>query len=275
VHFLARYQIPSTKRSEIIESHDQFASLWKVLAGNHTEVDLRDRAGLSVCWADSPFPLWNALFLNERLLNQDILRVRLRASLNYMKSKKHGGLIFVCKDVLGDAAKAMLDEIVASEKLVFSRQLTGMAGDMLPLDASLAHPVLDFARVDNETALQTYADIISDAYGWPIETGRAGLMKSGFWKKVTFAYIGYLNGEAVSTAAAIVNDGALSAALAATRPHAQRKGFGETTARYALNAAYYATGIRRTALHATVAARPVYQRLGFHRTTAFNAYAPA
>jgi hypothetical protein len=49
-----------------------------------------------------------------------------------MKSKQHRGLVFVSHDLLGDAAKVMLDEIVASEKLVFCRELTGMADDMLP-----------------------------------------------------------------------------------------------------------------------------------------------
>ncbi|WP_394365212.1 hypothetical protein [Paraburkholderia kirstenboschensis] len=81
--------------------------------------------------------------------------------------------------------------------------------------------------------------------------------------------------SAVSTAAAIVNDGAVYLALVATRPDAQRNGFGEATVRCALSAAYHATGIRRTILHATDAGLPVYLRVGYHRTTVFKTYRPA
>ncbi|MFM0496589.1 GNAT family N-acetyltransferase [Paraburkholderia caledonica] len=263
------------KRSEILESNDQYVSMWKVLAGDRKGADLRDKAGLSVCWADSPFPFWNALFINENISDRDLLRVRLRMSRTYMLAKQHSGLVYVCEDLLSGAAREELDAIAASENLTFALDITGMAGDILPLEAGLPHPVLDFARVDSETALQAYADINSEGYGFPLEAGRAGLAGSTFWKKTAFAYIGYLNGQPVSTAAAIVNEGAIYLALVATRPDAQRNGFGEAIVRHALNAAYHATAIRRTILHATDAGLPVYMRVGYHRTTVFKTYRPA
>ncbi|MFM0075951.1 GNAT family N-acetyltransferase [Paraburkholderia sediminicola] len=263
------------KRSEILESNDQYVSMWKVLAGDRKGADLRDRAGLSVCWADSPFPFWNALFLNETISDRDLLRVRLRMSHTYMLPKRHSGLVYVCEGLLNGAAREHLDAIAASESLTFALDITGMAGDILPLEVGIPHPVLDFARVESETALQAYADINSEGYGFPLEAGRSGLGGSTFWKKVAFAYIGYQNGEPVSTAAAILNDGQIYLALVATRPDVQRRGFGEATVRYALNAAYHATGITRTTLHATDAGFPVYQRVGYHRTTVFKTYKPA
>ncbi|WOD19078.1 hypothetical protein RW095_22705 [Paraburkholderia kirstenboschensis] len=183
------------KRSEILESNDQYVSMWKVLAGERKGADLRDKAGLSVCWADSPFPFLNALFINENISDSDLLRVRLRMSRTYMLAKQHSGLVYVCEDLLSGAAREELGAIAASENLTFALDITGMAGDILPLQAGLPHPVLDFARVDSETALQAYADINSEGYGFPLEAGRAGLAGSTFWKKVAFAYIGYLNGQ--------------------------------------------------------------------------------
>lgn len=263
------------KRSEFLESNDQFVSMWKVLAGDRQGADLRDRAGLSVCWTASPFPFWNALFVNEQISDRDLLQVRLRAALTYMRSKQHDGLLYVCEDLLSGAAKEALAEIVSSEKLAFSLNLTGMVGDILPLGTVSPPPFLEFVRVDNETALQAYADINSEGYGFLLDAGRAGLSGSTFWQEVAFAYIGYLKGKAVSTAAAIVNDGQIYLALVATRPEMQRNGFGEATIRYALNTACHATRINRTTLHATDAGLPIYQRLGYHRTTLFKAYKPA
>ena len=71
------------------------------------------------------------------------------------------------------------------------------------------------------------------------------------------------------------SDGQLYLALVATRPDSQRKGFGEATVRHALQAAYEATGLTRTTLHATDAGYPMYQRVGYHRTTKFKTYRPA
>lgn len=263
------------KRSEILESNDQYVSMWKVLAGDRKGADLRDKAGLSICWADSPFPFWNALFLNETISDRDLLRVRLRMSHTFMLGKQRSGLVYVCKDLLSGMAREHLDAIAVSENLTFALKITGMAADILPLGVGTPRSVLEFARVDSETALQAYADINSEGYGLALEAGRAGLTGSTFWKEVAFAYIGCLNGEPVSSAAAIVNDGQIYLALVATRPDAQRKGFGEATVRHALNAAYRATGITRTTLHATDAGLPLYQRIGYHRTTVFKTYTPA
>ncbi len=260
---------------EILESSHQYVSMWKVLAGDRPGADLGEPDGLSMCWADSPFPFWNALFVTGQIPDAALLRARLRAASAYMRSKHHAGLVYVYEDQLSGAARTDLDAIAASEGLTFALDITGMVGDVLPFDRITPHLSLQFSRVRDEAALQLYADINSEGYGFPLDAGRAGLAGSTFWKEVAFSYIGYENGRAVSTASAIVNDGQLYLALVATRPDSQRKGFGEATVRHALQAAYEATGLTRTTLHATDAGYPMYQRVGYHRTTKFKTYRPA
>jgi GNAT superfamily N-acetyltransferase len=260
------------KNPEITESNVQYVSMWKVLAGDRPNADLTDRPGLSMCWADSPFPFWNAVFLTEEISDATLLRDRLNEASRYVGSKRHDGLIYICEDYLLGQAKKDLDAILASEKLQFALDITGMVGDILPLASPTYPSSLKFLRVTDEAALQLYADINSEGYGFPLDAGRAGLGGSRFWKETAFAYIGYEDGKAVSTASAIVNGGQLYLALVATRPDAQRRGFGAATVRHALQAAYDATGLRRTTLHATDAGFPVYQRVGYHRTTKFMTY---
>jgi GNAT superfamily N-acetyltransferase len=259
--------------SEIVESNVQFASVWKVLIQNGPQTDLTDRPGITVCWADSPFPFWNALFLTEQLTSADILRDRIADATTYMHSKQYGGLLYLCEDYLTGAAKDSLQEILVDEKLEFALPLTGMVGDILPFTTTV-NPFLSFRRASNEQILQDFADMNSEAYGFPLEAGRAGLAGSLFWKESAFAYVGYVDNRPVSAAAAIVNDGLLYLALVATRPEFQRRGFAETTIRHALSEAYKKTGLQRTLLHATDAGAPVYQRLGYHRTTNFMTYKP-
>jgi GNAT superfamily N-acetyltransferase len=263
------------KISEITESNDQYLSMWKVLAGDRKGADIGSSAGLSRCWADSTFPFWNALFLTEQISDPKQLLSRLQASCVYMRSKQQSGLVYVCEDFLSGAAREDLDKTVVSAGLEFALDIMGMVGDVLPFETITPHPSLQCRRVTDEDALMSYADINAEGYGFPLEAVRGGLEGSTFWKETAFSFIGYENGRAVSTAAAIVNDGQLYLALVATRPDAQRKGYGEATVRHALNAAYQATGLKRTSLHATDAGSPVYQRVGYHYATKFKTYKAA
>jgi GNAT superfamily N-acetyltransferase len=258
--------------AEIVESNEQYISIWKVLAGDRAGADLIDKAGIAVCWAESPFPFWNALFLTERMADAAHLRQRLRTAAEYMRARQHPGLVYVCEDYLRDEARLNLDTAVRDAGLEFSLDVFGMVADILPFDRPASHPELRFERATDEEALRAYADINSEGYGFPLEAGRAGLEGSALWKERGFAYIGYLDGKAVSTAAAFENEGQLYLALVATRPDMQRRGFGEATVRRALEAAHEATGLRRTSLHATRAGSPVYERVGYRRVTRFICY---
>lgn len=263
------------KSSEITESHDQYISMWKVLAGDRPGADLSDAPGLSMCWGNSAFAFWNAIFLTEHFSDADQLRQRLNESAAYMRRVSEGGLVYVCEDFLSEPLKQQIYEIATSAELKFALDITGMVGDILPLDNPIHAPTLKLVRVTDEVTLQHFADINSEAYDMALEAGRSGLSGSRFWKETAHAYVGYENGKAVSAAAAIVNNGQIYLALVATRPDAQRKGFSRATVQHALNLAYQATGIKRTTLHATDDGYPVYKQLGYHRTAKFITFSLA
>jgi GNAT superfamily N-acetyltransferase len=256
---------------DVIESVDQYASVWKVLAGDRPDADLSDRAGLSISWADSPFPFWNAVFLTEWRVDQQTLGERLGVASAVMRAKRQPGLVYVCDQYLTDDAKASLPAIVAQCGLEFALPVTGMVGDFLPLGAP-AHPALRFVRVTDEAGLQAYADLNAEGYGFALEAARAGLEGSCFWKEQVHAFLGFENDVPVSAAGAFAHEGRLYLALVATKPSAQRKGYGEATVRKALYEAARGTGLKRTILHATDAGAPVYRRVGYRKAALFHTY---
>jgi GNAT superfamily N-acetyltransferase len=262
-------------RPEVTESVFQYISVWKVLSGDRPGADLSDRQGLSMCWADSLFPFWNAVFVTDPLADAPLVASRLGEAADYMRKKRHSGLVYLCEDYLDAAARQALDGMVKQAGLVATMEICGMAGDMLPYDAALLDTPLEFRRVSDEAALQTYGDINAQGYGFTPEAGREALAGSRFWRSTAYSFIGYLDGRAVSSAAAIVNGGRLYLALVATLPDAQRKGYGIATVRHALQQASYATGLTRAVLHASPAGLPVYLRAGFQVTTRFLTYALA
>jgi len=259
------------KPSDLIESVDQYTSVWKRLAGDRPGADLSDRAGLSTSWADSSFPFWNAVFLTEWRVDRDILAERLGVASAVMRAKRQPGLVYVCDQYLTDDARAGLPAILAQCGLEFALPITGMVGDLLPL-AEPEHPALRFVRVTDEVGLQALADLNAEGYGLALEAVRAGLEGSRFWKEQIHAYLGLENDVPVSTAGAFEHEGRVYLALVATKPSAQRKGYGEATVRKALYEAGLATGLKRTILHATDAGSPVYQRIGYRKAALFHAY---
>jgi hypothetical protein len=171
-----------------------------------------------------------------------------------MREKQHDVLVYLCEEYLTGAAENALHGILDDARLDSALPITGMVGDILPVEAA-AQPLLRFERTADDKVLQDYADMKSEGYGFPLEAGQAGLEGSQFWK-VAFAYVAYLKDQPVSAAAAIVNDGLIYLALVATRPPAQRNGFSEATVRHALSEAHKVTGLQRTLLHATDTGEP-------------------
>src|SRR5260221_8380599 len=168
------------------------------------------------------------------------------------------GLIYICQDYLSGSAKESLSTVLEREKLELALPITGMAGDILPLEKSL-HSSLQIKRITDQAGLLDYADVNCEAYGFPLEWGRSGLSGSTLWTEKAYSFLGYENDRAVSAASAIVNDGCLYLALVATRPDVQRKRYAEAIVRHALQAAHEATGLKRAILHATDAG---YQCIG-------------
>jgi GNAT superfamily N-acetyltransferase len=256
------------RNTELVESLDQFISIWKLIGKPFPQVDDTDKPGLAISWPNTRFPFYNALFLTEQLTDAQLLQDRVQKAAVYMSTRPYRGWFVVCLDNLSGAAKDKLAEILAQANFVQFIPMTGMAGDILPL-AAPGHPALRFVRISDDSTIQTFAELNCVSYGIPVETSLSLVKEHSLWHEHAYGFIGYDGDKPVSTATAIVNEGCLFLFLVATAPDARRKGYGAAVVRHALQTAYEATGIRRTVLHATEAGYPVYRRIGYHPTGKF------
>ncbi|MCU1248212.1 MAG: GCN5-related N-acetyltransferase [Edaphobacter sp.] len=252
--------------AELSESLHQFVTTWKLLGKEFPHADQTDRPGLAISWADTSFPFYNILFLNEPVSDAQVLKSKAQEASDYLQVKSHGGLFVVFPDYLSGSAKENFTEILAEAKLVAAIPATGMAGNIFPLEAK-GHPKLRFVRIEDDATIQTFAELNCAAYNLPMETAVSVVKDHSLWKDHAYGYLAYEGDKAVATATAIINEGCLFLFLVATLPEAQRKGYGEAVVRYALQTAHEATGLQRTVLHATEAGYPIYARLGYHPTT--------
>jgi GNAT superfamily N-acetyltransferase len=174
----------------------------------------------------------------------------------------------LCLDNLSGSAIENLSPILARSKFVQAIPMTGMAGDILPME-SPGHPALRFVRILNDSTIRAFAELNCLSYNVPPDTSLSLVKEHTLWHEDAYGFVAYEGDKPVSTATAIVNDGCLFLFLVATTPDGRRQGYGEAVVRHALQRAYEASGIRRTVLHATEAGYPLYLRLGYHPTAKF------
>jgi len=258
----------SQTNPELAESLQQFITVWKKIGRPFALVDQTDRPGLAVTWPDTPFPFYNALFLTESLTDAQILQARLHQAEAYMRARSNGGLFVVCLDNLHGTAKESWPKILAQTNFAAAIPMTGMAGDILPLEAP-GHEALRFERILNDKTIQDFGQLNCVAYDLPVESSRCLVTEHTLWREHAYGFVAYAGDKPVSTATAIINEDCLFLFLVATAPEDRRKGYGEAVVRHALQTAYVATGTRRTVLHATKAGYPLYLRLGYHPTVKF------
>ena len=255
-------------KTELAESLHQFITILKMIGRPFPRVDQTDRPGLAITWPDTQFPFYNALFLTGQLTDAQVLLDRVQEAAAYMRTRANGGWFVVCLDNVRGAAKESLPTILGQAKFVQAIPMTGMAGNILPMEVS-GHPALRFKRIFDHSTIQEFAQINCVSYDVPQETSLSLIKEHTLWYEHAYGFVAYEGDKPVSTATAIINEGRLFLFLVATMPEARRKGYGEAVVRHALQTAHEATGIRRTVLHATEAGYPLYLRLGYRPTVKF------
>ncbi|MEV8115899.1 GNAT family N-acetyltransferase [Streptomyces xiamenensis] len=242
---------------------EQLAVVWRAMAlDRDPDADVRDLPGLAVRWADSRFAFWNCVTLTEADTGAELLARRLAQAADIMRAKRRPGFLWLFEDLLAEEARGTLAAAAEQAGLRYAFPGTAMAGDLLPIPEP-SHPDLTFARVTTAAQLESYADLNSRGYGFPLEDGRDGLAGSALWTGGVHAYLALRDDVPVACAATVEAAGRLFVLLVATDPRWQRRGYGEAVTRKALYEGARATGLTRATLHATAAGAPVYPRIGF------------
>ena len=97
------------------------------------------------------------------------------------------------------------------------------------------------------------------------------VFEGGVWDRF-LGYVGYHDGEPVSTAAIVIGAGVAGVYNVATIPGSQRHGYGEVVMRHALAAAQREYGVERTLLQSTPSGYRLYERMGYRPVTTVAVY---
>ena len=183
-------------KTELAESLHQFVTIWKMIGRPFPGVDQTDRAGLAITWPDTQFPFYNALFLTEQLMDAPVLQDRVQKAAAYMRARPNGGLFVVCLDNVSGTAKESLPTILAQTKFVQALPMTGMAGDILPMEAP-GHPALRFERILDDSTIRDFAQLNCVSYDVPVETNLSLVKEHMLWHEHAYGFVAYEGNRSV------------------------------------------------------------------------------
>jgi ribosomal protein S18 acetylase RimI-like enzyme len=154
--------------------------------------------------------------------------------------------------------------------LHFAVDLPGMVAETLapPENGSTALQIL---QVTGGATREAFCQIGSTCFNVPLTWFREVFDNDNLWKRFS-AYVGYFEGEPVSTAATVVGSDVIGLYNVSTLPGHQRRGFGEAITRHAIECARREHGISRTILQSTTQGQRLYEKLGYRSVTRVSVY---
>ena len=243
---------------------------FRILAGGRPHGDVREIGGISIASAGVAFQMFNAAFLAAPVASDLEMDRRLFMATTHFDQRGLDWAFWNCEGWLDSAVRRRVRKLFERHSLHLSADLPGMIADaVLPPVRRL--PDLTVRRVGDETTCAAFCQIGSVCFNVPLAWFREVFENPAVWEHFA-GYVGYADGEPVSTAATVISDGVVGVYNVATLPPHQRRGYGEAIMRHALEKARQEHGLVRTILQSTAQGLPIYQRMGYRTVTRVTVY---
>lgn len=249
---------------------DNLRESFRVIAASRVQGEVRELRGVSIAAAGVTFQMFNAAFLSEPLAGEAELTRRLMMASMHFNARGLEWAYWVCEGWMDARARKRSRHIFEKHGLRHSVDLPGLVAERLEPPVRKP-PRLDVRRARRGQVAADFCAIGSACFHVPISWFCEVFDSETVWEKF-LAYVGYVDGEPVSTAAVVLGAGALGVYNVATLPEQQFRGYGETVMRHALDDARRITGIEQTILQSTPAGLKLYQRMGYREVTTVGVY---
>ena len=244
---------------------------FRLLASSRATGEVREAPGVTIASAGVTFQMFNAAFLSSPVAGDRELDRRISTARVHFGARDLGWSCWVCEDWLDRRARRALSETLKRHGLYLATVLPGMAAEKLEAPERKL-PRLDVRAVTDEATWSAFCRIGALCFNVPLEWFQEVFDAHQVWERGFAGYVGYLDGEPVSTAATVVAAGAVGIYNVATVPAHQRQGYGEAVMRHALDRARERHGVERTILQSTAQGFHLYRRMGYAVVTNVAVY---
>jgi len=244
---------------------------FRVLASSRTPGEVRETAGVTIASAGVAFQMFNAAFLSSPVVGERDLDSRIATAKVNFEARGLSWSYWVCEGWLDKAARRRAPEAFRKRGLYLATELPGMIAERLKSPIRELPP-LDVHPVGDDATWRAFCAIGARCFNVPLAWFEEVFEDPRIWKNGFTGYVGYADGQPVSTAATVIAAGAVGVYNVATVPDRQGRGFGEAIMRHALGRARDQFGIERTILQSTPQGLRLYQRMGYSSVTSVTVY---
>lgn len=243
---------------------------FRLLASCRPSGEIREMPGVTIACAGVSFQMFNAAFLSAPVAGERELDRRIATAAVHFGARGLSWSYWVCEGWLDRRARRLTAELFQKHHLDLAAELPGMLAERV-LAPVRTLPAIEVRRVIDEPGWSAFCQVGAVCFNVPLAWFREVFEGQKVWESFA-GYVGYLNGEPVSTAATVVGAGAVGVYNVATVPGHQRRGYGEAVMRHALERARQQHGLERTILQSTAQGLRLYQRMGYAVVTNVAVY---
>jgi ribosomal protein S18 acetylase RimI-like enzyme len=227
--------------------------------------------GVSIASAGVAFQMFNAAFLSSAVPDETELTRRILQARQHFRARGQEWSYWACEGFMDRAARKRQKQVFLYHGMRHSVDLPGMVAEQI-LPPARRLPQLEIRRVHNGSVREDFCAIGSLCIHVPLPWFCEVFDNDSVWSPFE-AWVGYRDGEPVSTTAVVVSPDALGVYNVATVPEHQHHGYAEVVMRAALDSARRQHGISRSVLQSTPAGFALYQRMGYRTVTRVSVYA--
>jgi ribosomal protein S18 acetylase RimI-like enzyme len=238
---------------------------FRVVAAHRPAGELREMDGVSIASAGVTFQMFNAAFLSAPVSSEGQMERRVAQAAVHFAARGQRWAYWICEDWLEGRPRRRLKQLLGKHNLYQAVELPGMIAERV-LSPQRQLPLVEVRRVAGEAVKDAFCAIGAMCFNVPLAWFREVFDNQSVWNDFA-SYVGYVNGEPVSTTATVIGGGVVGVYNVATVPGYQRRGYGEAVMRHALEQARLEHGLSRTILQATPQGLDLYQRMGYRTVT--------
>lgn len=234
--------------------------------------EVREMPGVTLVSSGVDYSVFNSAMLSSPCPGPEgDLDRRAAAAAVHFTMRRLGWSFWLCEEMLEPAARRRAEGVLARHGLRRMAEAPGMLAESLAPPARPL-PALDCLRVGNERTRLDFCHVISIGFHLPYAVAWSIYGGARIWESGYQGWVGYRDGQPVSTAATLATAGVIGLYSVATLPEHRRRGYGEAVARHALAAGRPDGGADRFVLQSTPAGHALYERMGYRRLANFVIY---
>jgi ribosomal protein S18 acetylase RimI-like enzyme len=182
--------------------------------------------------------------------------------------------LWVCEHLLGPQTSRRLMKICEAHGLHCIAESPGMEAEEFPAPRR-ALPALDFRPVTDHETRAAFSQLVTACFHIPASIGAVVYEHDDPWYAPLEIWLGYRDGQAVTSAAVMAAAGGVGIYSVATLPAWRGRGYAEAVMRHAV-AEQRARGVEGPlVLQSSPAGLELYRKLGFRRVTRYFVFASA